>query len=359
MRMDQSRGHHGRRRPQHLPAADLARVLCAVRRGAVRAADRRRASSASAQTRAVHVERPAGRARPRRRSRRPPGAPAATRPSARSRRCASRSTTSSALLERALPAALDASPSAAGSSSCRTSRSRTGSSSSALRARTVSTGAAGRARRLPEQDQPELRLLTRGAEQAVDDEVAANPRAASVRRACGRATAGGRMSTSSRRPGAGPSRPIGRLAASRLTVVARAAAASAAGPVRGPRRHVLVGGLRRPAAAEHRAPARRLHVTALRDKPPRSTQHQQQLEVRGRRTGRAPAARARRAPRLGMVGRQPGLPQLSIRQRSLGNPAAGKRGDQRRRRPASGREQPRELGHRSPTLRAPATCRTA
>ncbi|MGH3357031.1 MAG: 16S rRNA (cytosine(1402)-N(4))-methyltransferase RsmH [Nocardioidaceae bacterium] len=34
---------------------------------------------------------------------------------------------------------------------------------------------------VPEEHQPELRLLTRGAEQAVDDEVMANPRAASVR----------------------------------------------------------------------------------------------------------------------------------------------------------------------------------
>ena len=41
-------------------------------------------------------------------SRRPPGAPAATRPSAPSRRCASRSTASSAALERAMPAAIDA-----------------------------------------------------------------------------------------------------------------------------------------------------------------------------------------------------------------------------------------------------------
>jgi 16S rRNA (cytosine1402-N4)-methyltransferase len=34
---------------------------------------------------------------------------------------------------------------------------------------------------IPERDQPQLRLLTRGAEQASAEEVAANPRAASVR----------------------------------------------------------------------------------------------------------------------------------------------------------------------------------
>jgi 16S rRNA (cytosine1402-N4)-methyltransferase len=34
---------------------------------------------------------------------------------------------------------------------------------------------------VPEADQPQLRLLTRGAEQASDAEIAANPRAASVR----------------------------------------------------------------------------------------------------------------------------------------------------------------------------------
>ena len=34
---------------------------------------------------------------------------------------------------------------------------------------------------MPEEQQPALRLITRGAEQADADEVAANPRAASVR----------------------------------------------------------------------------------------------------------------------------------------------------------------------------------
>ena len=86
---------HRRRRRQHLPAEGPRPRAAGLRRGAVRLADRRARSTASA---------PGSRSRTppgwpswsATRSPPPPAAPAATRPSARSRRCASRSTTSSA-----------------------------------------------------------------------------------------------------------------------------------------------------------------------------------------------------------------------------------------------------------------------
>ena len=96
------------------PAADLARILRAYgeERFARRIAGR---SSASAARRRSPVG-AAGRAGPRRDPGRRPGVPEGTRPSAPSRRCGSRSTTSSACCARALPAAdRRASASAAGS----------------------------------------------------------------------------------------------------------------------------------------------------------------------------------------------------------------------------------------------------
>ena len=86
--------HHRGRRRQHLPGRRADPDPARVRRGTVRAAHRLRRRRASG---------PASRSPPARgssnssvpRFRRPPGAPAATPPSAPSRRCGSRSTTSS------------------------------------------------------------------------------------------------------------------------------------------------------------------------------------------------------------------------------------------------------------------------
>ena len=86
-------GRHRSRGPQHLPGGRAGAGAPGVRRGAVRPPDRRRGRPRAGRG-AVHRHCPAGRAGARRRSRRPPGVPAGTRPSAPSRRCASRSTAS-------------------------------------------------------------------------------------------------------------------------------------------------------------------------------------------------------------------------------------------------------------------------
>ena len=108
MRMDPSRGHHRRRRRQHLPGAPSSPGSCGstARSGSPAGSPTRSCASAARQP--FTDDRAAGRAGPRRRSRRRPGGPAATRPSAPSRRCGSRSTASWTRCERALPAALDA-----------------------------------------------------------------------------------------------------------------------------------------------------------------------------------------------------------------------------------------------------------
>ena len=106
MRMDPTDRPDRGRRPQHLPAGRADPGAAGVRRGAVRAADRRRR-----RPRARH----ASRSPPRRgwsscstrRSPRPHGVPEDTRPSAPSRRCGWRSTTSSACCAAAIPAAID------------------------------------------------------------------------------------------------------------------------------------------------------------------------------------------------------------------------------------------------------------
>ena len=72
------------------------------------------------------------------------------------------------------------SPSAAGSSCWRTSRSRTASSSASSQAAASSTAPAGLPVELPEH-RPEFRLLVRGAELASEAEQAENPRAKPVR----------------------------------------------------------------------------------------------------------------------------------------------------------------------------------
>ena len=111
----------------------------------------------------------------------PPGAPAATRRSGPSRRCASRSTTSSASLERALPAAIEA-LAVGGRVVVITFHSLEDRIvKQTLAAERRRPDAAGAARcPIPELG-PVLRLLTRGGEAPTDAEIAANPRAASAR----------------------------------------------------------------------------------------------------------------------------------------------------------------------------------
>ena len=151
-----------------------------VRRGAVRPPDRRgRRPGARAREPFTDVG-PAGRAALRRRSRRPPGVPAATRPSAPSRRCASRSTTSSACCAGRSRPRSTRSASAAAWWSSPTTRSRTGWSSRRSPPRTRST-CRPTCRSCPTGYEPALRLVTRGAEKADAAEIADNPRAASVR----------------------------------------------------------------------------------------------------------------------------------------------------------------------------------
>ena len=77
MRMDQTPGHHRRRGRQHLRRGRPGPGAARVRRGAVRPADRRRAIVRERETRAVHRQRAAGRAGPRRD---PGGGPAHRRP---------------------------------------------------------------------------------------------------------------------------------------------------------------------------------------------------------------------------------------------------------------------------------------
>ena len=115
MRMDPTTGITAAEVVNTYPGAELTRILRRVRRGAVRRPDRRRRSSAERARAAVHHQRAAGRTRPGRHPRRQPGAPAATRPSAPSRRCGSRSTTSSARCGAPCPRRSTPSPSAAGS----------------------------------------------------------------------------------------------------------------------------------------------------------------------------------------------------------------------------------------------------
>ena len=115
-----------------------------------------------------------------RRSRPRPGVPAATRPSAPSRRCGSRSTGSWRRCEAALPAAIDA---------VRVGGRVVVLSYHSLEDRIVKRAFADRARDtsppglpvpLPSAA-PTLRVLTRGAEPPTEAEIAANPRAASAR----------------------------------------------------------------------------------------------------------------------------------------------------------------------------------
>ena len=107
MRMDPTRGITAADVLNTYPAADLARVLREY--GEERFARGSRARSSASATREPFThQRPAGRAGPRRDPGSHRGAPAATRPSAPSRRCGSRSTASSRCWSAALPAAVDA-----------------------------------------------------------------------------------------------------------------------------------------------------------------------------------------------------------------------------------------------------------
>ncbi len=186
-------------RPRRPTAADVLNTYAVeragpgaarVRRGAVRPRGSPARSSASGRAEPFTTSARLVELRPSDASRRRPGAPAGTRPSAPSRRCGSRSTASSTCSAGRSRRRSTRWPSAAGSSCSPTTRSRTASSS----------GCSAPARRAPPRracrsSRPStrraLRLLTRGAETASEAEVAANPRAASVRlRAAERVRAG-------------------------------------------------------------------------------------------------------------------------------------------------------------------------
>ena len=107
MRMDQSARHHRGRGAQHLRRRRARADPARVRRGAVRPPDRRR-HRPGARSGSPSPPRPGWSSWSRRRSRPPRRRAAATRPSAPSRRCGSRSTASSRPGRAALPAAVDA-----------------------------------------------------------------------------------------------------------------------------------------------------------------------------------------------------------------------------------------------------------
>ena len=179
MRMDPGTRADRGRRAQHLSRARAGAGAARVRRGAVRLPDRRGGRPpAGAAARCAAA--PSSSSCCTRRCRPRPGAPAAIRRSGRSRRCGSRSTASWTPCAAALPAAIDAL--AVGGRIVVLAY-------HSLEDRIVKRELAERARsRTPEGlpvelpgHGPELRLLTRGAEMASDDEIADNPRAASVR----------------------------------------------------------------------------------------------------------------------------------------------------------------------------------
>ena len=179
MRMDGTTGPTAADVLNTYPAADLTRILREYgeekfARKIARAVVRER------EERAVHHQRPPGRAALRRRSRRRRGVPAATRPSAPSRRCAWRSTTSSPCCAGRCRPRSTRSASAAAWSWSPTTRSRTGWSSGPSPPPPASTCPPDLPF-VPEGHEPALRLVTRGAEQADEHEIAENPRAASVR----------------------------------------------------------------------------------------------------------------------------------------------------------------------------------
>ena len=199
-------GHRGRGR-QHLPARRTGPGPAGVRRGEVRRPDRRGDRAGAGQARRSPPP-PAWPNWSATRSRQRPGAPADTRPSGRSRRCGSRSTASWPRWRRRCRPRWTRSRRAAGSWCCPTSRWRTGSSSRRSPRGPAPPAPVDLPVELPGTG-PTLRLLTRGARAADEAEVAANPRAASVRlRAAERIDDGhaGRHCTS---PGRGAYTPPG------------------------------------------------------------------------------------------------------------------------------------------------------
>ena len=109
-----------------------------------------------------------------------PGAPGGTRPSGRSRRCASRSTASSTRCRAAIPAALDSLAVGGRIVVLAYHSLEDRIVKRALAERSASRTPVDLPVELPGHG-PELRLLVRGSEQAGEDEIADNPRAASVR----------------------------------------------------------------------------------------------------------------------------------------------------------------------------------
>ena len=198
MRMNQPGDADGRRRRQHLPGRPARPGAARVRRGAVRPADRGR-RGARADARAAHQHVAAGGDRPGLDPGRRPGAPAATRPSARSRRCGSRSTANSTRCTGRCPprstrrgrrpdrrAGL---PLAGGP----------GSEAGAGRAdgRHHAAGPAG----LAGAARPQFRLLTRGAERPSAERARGEPAGGVGAAAGGRAGQGGGMTDRTRAAG--------------------------------------------------------------------------------------------------------------------------------------------------------------
>ena len=179
MRMDPRRGPTAADVLNTYPVPGARARAPGVRGGAVRVADRgggRAAARASGRSGAA----PSWWSCCTRRCPRRRGAPGDIRPSGRSRPCGSRSTASSRRGRPRCPPRSTRCASAAGSSCWPTTRWRTASPSASSAERSTSSTPAGLPVELPGHG-PSFRLLVRGAEQAGDDEVADNPRAASVR----------------------------------------------------------------------------------------------------------------------------------------------------------------------------------
>ena len=231
------------RRGQHLLGRGAQPGAAGVRRGALRPADRA-GDRPGARGRPAHVLGAARRAGPRRGAGGDPPYRWSSRPSAPSRRCGSRSTTSSARSSARCPPRSPRCGSAVGSSCWPTSRSRTGSSSATFAAGATST-APPDLPVVPDSAQPQLRLLTRGAEQASPSRDRGQP-ARRIGAAARRRTRSGRPHERHRTPSA--------PAALRIPA-GRRGPSTARPPSASRRRRRVRAGLGRRSATHHRGPA--------------------------------------------------------------------------------------------------------